>query len=241
MNNTTAKTEEARKLIREKIERGQRERESRACFERPTAVFDIDGPRYRRSLNQRQFREARGPRGYVVRVERRASRNLQKSPADRDKPSAGRCLPISVPSSEGEKRRGCVLPLPAWRDNECRLMAKPRLSRSAVTARFVARHPERTREAGGRERVHRKQLHRAIRARARSRFAPLMCVGERIIWSRVLPPAEKGRTIEKVITGRAGFARVSTKTRCAGWLVSFFLPAASSAVCMRKIGFECKQ
>lgn len=84
---------------------------------------------------------------------------------------------------------------------------------SLSTARFVARHPERTREAGGRERA--CIVSNRI---ARSRFAPLMRTNHMIA---LLSPAEKGRAIEKAITGLAGFARVSTKT-AAGWLVSFF-------------------
>lgn len=64
-----------------------------------------------------------------VRVERQASRNLQKSLADRDKPTAGRCLPISVAQRRrGEAVRRCSARRGvAWRDG-CRLMAKPRLS-----------------------------------------------------------------------------------------------------------------
>lgn len=96
MSEAAAKMQEAR-LIREKTEQRERERK-RTCFKRLTAVFDIDEPRYRRSLNCSSANAERVRKGQEdwSRVERRASRNLQKSLTDRDKLAAGRCLPISV-------------------------------------------------------------------------------------------------------------------------------------------------
>lgn len=118
MSEAAAKAQEAR-LIREKNKAEGKGRESGTCFKRLTAVFDIDGPRYRRSLNcgsVERVGEGQEDRG---RVERQASRNLQKSFCDRDKLAAGRCLPISV-----VQRHRVLLE----RRDGCRLMAKLRLS-----------------------------------------------------------------------------------------------------------------
>jgi len=103
VSEAATKTQEAH-LIHEKTEQREGEKE-RTCFKRLTAVFDINGPRYRRSLNCGNASAERVRKGQEdgARVERRASRNLQKSPTDRDKLAAGRCLPISV------VQRRCVL------------------------------------------------------------------------------------------------------------------------------------
>lgn len=73
-------------------------------------MFDIDESRYRRSPNRgsaerRELERDRKTRGPCRTT--RASRNLQKSPTDRDKLAAGRCLPISA------VQRHCVLLLRA--------------------------------------------------------------------------------------------------------------------------------
>lgn len=149
MNNTTAKAEKAR-LIHEKIEQGQRERErerkNRVCFERSTAVFDIDESCYRWSLELWRRWEARkqNETGSVSNDERvvicknRRPITISRSRAD---------VCQLACRSEEERRRGCVLPYRVARQRVSANGKVASLSRTAVTTRFVGWHPERTRKA----------------------------------------------------------------------------------------------
>lgn len=103
----TAKIEQAR-LIREKIERGQRERQNRVCFERSTAVFDIDGPRYRRSLNRDDAERREGRETGSVSNDERVVICKNRWPITISCPRADVCQLAS--RSEEERRRGCVSP-----------------------------------------------------------------------------------------------------------------------------------
>lgn len=182
-------------------------------------MFDIDEPRYRRSLKP-MVAARRGKETVSVSNDERAVICKNRRPITISRPRADVCQLARC--GEEERRRGCVSP--AFRLARQRVSANGKaasLSLSAVTTRFVGWHPERScrgelASERANERVHREQLHRVSRASNE---------GGIINSAALLSRRKKNSTRSKGLITGVWFklARVSTKT-AAGCFVSFFSP-----------------